>query len=46
MALAGVQALDARTLRQGDEIAALRAENQALRERLAAIERALGAAGQ
>lgn len=46
VALAGVQALDARTLRQGDEIAALRAENQALRERLAAIERALGAAGQ
>ncbi|GAA4383238.1 tail fiber domain-containing protein [Hymenobacter koreensis] len=38
VALAGVQALDARTQTQGAQLAALQAENQALRARLAALE--------
>jgi hypothetical protein len=43
VALAGVKALDARTLRQQSEIDALRAENAELRARLARIEAALAA---
>src|SRR4051812_33537066 len=44
VALAGVQALDARTRRQQAEIAALRADNAELRARLARIEAALATA--
>jgi hypothetical protein len=43
VAMAAAQALDARTLRQQSEIDALRAENAALRARLARIDAALAA---
>lgn len=42
VALAGVQALDARTLGQEKQLAGLQAENQALRARLDALERPVG----
>jgi hypothetical protein len=41
VALAAAKALDARTLRQETQLAALRAENQALRHRLDALERSV-----
>lgn len=42
VALAGVQALDARTLKQNEEIENLKAENKALNDRLDAIEKRSG----
>ena len=45
VALAGVQALDARTRAQATALTALQAENQALRARLDALERPVAPAG-